>query len=166
MKKNTARLIVIAVLIMILLNAALVSLLWSNDETATSQRTQVTEVNDYIIEEMGFDEAAADQFRKIAAQHHENQIQIQGRYREIKRKLNLAMISQNQQEAELLLEQLLKAVREKENELYRFFAEVMKITSEEQKLKFGKIFRDATGAPDYERVPMKGKEDHPPHPKR
>lgn len=166
MKKNTARLIVFTVLIMILINAVLVSLLWGNREPARTHRPNVSAVDNYIIEEMGFDNATADQFRMIAARHHENQIQIQVRYREIKSKLNFAMINQNQQEAERLLEQLLGAVRDKEKELYRFFSEVMEITSEEQGLRFGKIFRAATGAPEYERVPMSGREDRPPHPRR
>ena len=77
-----------------------------------------------------------------------------------------ATITQEKVEAERLLEDLANTVKAEEEELYRFFYEVMKITSKEQQAEFGKIFRQATGAPEYERIPLEDRPNHPPPPKR
>lgn len=164
MKKATARLIVIAVIAMIILNGILIAMLWTKQDPSMRQmRPPISEVNDFIIEEMGFDEATATKFRNIADQHYQNQLEHQTRYREIKRQLNHAMISQNREETELLLNELADAVKDKELELFRFFSDIKSITNEQQR-EFGRIFREATGPPEYERVPMGQDQPHRPRP--
>ncbi len=166
MKKNTARLIVLAVILMIVLNGILITLLWYKQSPKNRiQRTPVTKVNEYIIQEMGFDEETAAKFIRIAKQHYDNQLVHQKKYREVKHQLNKAMINQNKEESEKRLNELTETVKAKELELYRFFSEVRKIMNEEQQDAFGQIFREATGAPDYERLPMNGGHDRPHPPK-
>lgn len=165
MKKATARLIVIAVIAMIILNGILIAMLWTKqDKSMRQMRPPISEVNDFIIEEMGFDQANATKFRNIADQHYQNQLEHQTRYREIKRQLNHAMISQNREEVELLLNELADAVKDKELELFRFFSDIKSITNEQQEREFGRIFREATGPPEYERVPMGQDQPHRPRP--
>lgn len=167
MKKTTARLIVLAVVVMIFLNGTLVLLLWTDKPSPTRlERPQVDEINEFIIREMGFDESTANKFIVISREHHQNQIGFQIRYREIKRKLNNATIAQDKDEAQRLMEDLTAVVKAKEEELYRFFSEVMKITTRKQQEEFGRIFRQATGAPEYGRIPLGGEPNHPPRPKR
>ncbi|WP_436517466.1 hypothetical protein [Ekhidna sp. To15] len=166
MKKTTIRLIILAVIVMILLNGVLITLLWTKQSPDKGyQKTQITEVNDFIIRELGFDKETSESFRSIAAQHHNNQIELQKRYRDIKRQLNRAMISQDKEKAELLLEDLTEVVKAKELELFRFFSEVRTITNKQQQREFGRIFREATGAPDYERIPMEDNSNRPPRPR-
>lgn len=166
MKKNTARLIVLAVVVMILLNGVLIALLWTKQSPIKRQQhPQMTEVNDFIIRELGLDEETAASFRSMAAKHHKNQLELQMRYREIKRQLNRAMISQDKDRAEPLLDDLTEVVKAKELELYHFFTEVMSLINEKQQREFGRIFREATGAPEYERIPLDGNSSHPPHPR-
>ncbi|MEP1033746.1 hypothetical protein [Ekhidna sp.] len=166
MKKATVRLIVIAVIVMIILNGILISLLWTKQSPTRKQmRPSISEVNEFIIKEMGFDEKTASEFRSIAARHHENQLLHQLRYREIKSQLTRAMINQNREDAELLLSDLLEVIKGKELELYRFFSDVKNITNEKQQVEFGRIFREATGAPEYEKIPMNGASNRPPLPR-
>lgn len=166
MKKNTARLIVLVVTLMIVLNGILIALLWNKQSPKNRiQRAPITEVNEYIIQEMGFDEETAAKFKGIAKHHHENQLIHQKKYREVKHLLNKAMISQNKEESEKLLNELTETVKVKELELYRFFSEVRKIMNEEEQNTFGQIFREATGAPEYEKLPMNGGHDRPHPPK-
>ncbi len=155
MKKSTARLIVFAVVVMIALNGILIwTLLDDKSKSSQKERPPISELNDFIISEMGFDEEDAITFRKFARRHHENQMQIQANYRDIKRRLNAAMIDQDNEEVDFLIEELSKSVIKKEQELFRFFSDVMGIIDESDRMKFGRIFREATGAPQHARMPM------------
>ncbi|MEO9871098.1 hypothetical protein [Ekhidna sp.] len=165
MKTLTARLIVIAVIIMVLLNGGLLILLW-NSQAAPNKRElpSIEEINNFIIVEMGYDNQTADAFIKIAETHRSNQHKFQGKYRELKRELNMSMLEQDDERVNIILDDLAAIVKKKELELYRFFSEVMKISSPEQQRSFGRIFREATGAPEYERIPMDRDNTRPPHP--
>ncbi len=167
MKKSFVRLIVFAVIIMIILNGILISLWWSSQNQRKRQdRPSVSKINEFIINEMEFDENSADKFQLFSEQHHHNQIGLQRRYNELKQRLNEAMFDQNKKEAEAIVNELGQVVIDKELELYRFFSEVMSISNEDQKRKFGRIFREATGAPEYGRIPMGNDPNRPPPPKR
>ncbi len=157
MKKSTARLIIIAVIVTILLNVILISMSFIKT-SPQSRRTPppIEQINEFIISEMEYDSDQARRFKSVASQHHENQRQHQARYREIKRRLNRAMLNQNKKEVDKLMNDLTKVVKDKEMELYKFFSEIQEISSPEQMRRFGRIFREATGAPEYERNPMDG----------
>lgn len=165
MKKNTARLIVIAVVATIIINVILITMIWSKDSSSVSKKgpAPIEEINAYIIKEMGYDEEQAEQYKRISIVHHETQRNLHIEYREIKHRLTRSMFDQNEDEVQRLLEDLTEVVQEKEMELYRFFKEVAQISSDGQERKFGRIFREATGAPEYERNPMdKPKGPRPP----
>lgn len=166
MKKNTARLIIAAVIVMIILNGILISLWWSNQsQRKIEPRPTITIINEFIIQEMGFDEHASTEFIAFAERHHHNQMQLQRRYRDIKGRLNMAMLNQHRNEADTLINELSDVVKNKELELYRFFSDVMSISNEDQRNKFGRIFREATGAPEYGRLPLGNSPNHRPPPK-
>ena len=154
MKKHTARLIIIAATATIVVNGILISMLWSKNASTPARPPALEEINSFIIEEISYDQAQAEQFREISQRHHENQFELQMNYRNIKLRLNRAMVAQEDSVANALIEQLSRVVQEKEKELFRFFSEVRKVNTEEQQKRFGKIFREATGAPEYERNPM------------
>ncbi|WP_462248050.1 hypothetical protein [Ekhidna sp.] len=155
MKKSAARLIVFAVVVMIALNGILIWTLWDDKSTNNrKERPPVSELNEFIIREMGFNDEEASTFRKFASRHHENQMQIQANYRDIKRRLNAAMIDQDNEQVDLLIEELSKSLVKKEQEFFRFFSDVMSIIDESDRKKFGKIFREATGAPPHARMPL------------
>ncbi len=166
MNKNTARLIVLAVIAMLILNGVLITMLWTNQSpTQKPQRPRISEINDFIISELKFDDETAAKFRLVSNDHHEKQVELQMKYRDIKRRLNRAMFDQDEEKINVLLNNLTAIVKTKELELFRFFNEIKKITNEEQQREFGRIFREATGPPDYERNPMDGETNRQPPPR-
>ena len=164
MKKRTARLIIIAVIVTIVVNGALIIMLWSKDSSSIPSPPVLEDINSFIIKEMAYDQDQANQFRSISQQHHETQFELQMNYRNIKHRLNRAMVAKEDSVVHELIAVLTDVVREKETELFRFFSEVRTINTEEQQKRFAKIFREATGAPEYERNPMqrRSKNPHPP----
>ena len=137
MKKHTARLIIIAAIITIVVNGILISMLWSKNASTPARPPAVEEINSFIIEEIGYDKAQAEQFREISQRHHENQFELQMDYRNIKLRLNRAMVAQEDSVAHVLIEQLSGVVREKEKELFQNgeFEKITELIQTEYKIK-------------------------------
>ncbi|MEP1094700.1 MAG: hypothetical protein ABJG78_06290 [Cyclobacteriaceae bacterium] len=155
MKKSTAQIIVIAVIALIILNVTLIGLMWGNKkEHNPKERRPIEEINDFIIKEIGFNKQQAEAFVLLSQKHHQAQRANQNEFKRIKDQLNSLMLKGEQSEVDSLISQFAEVATTRETELFRFFREVLLICDDEQKQRLQHVFFQATGPPEYAKMPF------------
>lgn len=150
MKKSTARLIVIAVSVLIMLNVVLIGLLWTKKGQAKNElRRPIEEVNAFIIRELDLTKDQAKDFIEISKRHRQAQSKNQEEFRRRKFDLNTRMMEGEVINFDSASAKLAEVTLNKEREFYRFFTETMAICDDEQKRKLQRVFFEATGPPEH-----------------
>lgn len=167
MKKSTARIIVVAVSILVVLNVLLIAVLWSKQGRPEKKRGRpIEEINAFIIEELELDEQQAQVFTELSLRHHQIQRQNMESFRKTKSELNARLINGGEDEMDSLITAIATITESKEKELYRFFKEVLIICNDDQKKRLQSVFVEATGRPPYGRMPFNQKGSKDPRPPR
>lgn len=158
MKKTTARLIIIAVSTLIIVNLVLIVLIWSKkeDERVARPKRTIEEVNDFMVKELELNASQATAFLEISKRHRVIQERNQEEFRRRKMELNSQMIRGKSLDFDSASARLAEVMISKEREFFRFFAEALTICDEEQKKKLQQVFTEAIGPPP----------SHGPRPKR
>lgn len=156
MKKTTARLIVITVSVLIVLNTVLIGLLWAKKGPAKQvDRRPLEEVNAFIIRELQLNEEQASAFIEISKEHRQAQAQNQEEFRRRKFDLNTRMMEGEVIDFDSAAAKLAEVTLNKEREFYRFFSETMAICNDEQKRQLQRVFFEATGPPEHGKTPFR-----------
>ena len=120
----------------------------------TGERRPIEETNAFIIKEIGFDEKQANAFILLAQEHHQQQIANQNEFRRVKDQMNSLMLKGEDQQMDSLISQFGDLATKREIHLYSFFKKVLLICNEEQKRRLQHVFFQATGPPDYAKIPL------------
>lgn len=145
MNKSTAKLIVVIVITLSVINVSLIALIWSRTNgSAVGKPNDIHQINSFVIEELDFNEEDAKAFKTLAEIHHQNQKENQKKYRLLKRSINSQLLSDDSIDIDSLSMELAELSVLKEKEFYRFMQEVMKICDDDQKAKLTDVFLKAT----------------------
>ncbi len=155
MTKTTAQIIIASVIVLVIINATLIALMWGERKSkGPPERIPIEEINAFIIKEIGFDQKQAEKFIEFSNKHHRIQRENQGQFKKIKDQINQLLLEGDDVKMDSLINELADVSVRRESELYRFFKDVIVICNEEQKRKLQKVFFEATGPPEYARVPF------------
>ncbi len=155
--------IVASVVVLSIINVVLIGLMWGERKSNRPfERRPVEEINAFIIREIGFDDQQAKAFKELSVKHHRIQLQNQGEFQRIKDEINKLMLTGEDAKMDSLIARFADVCVQKESELYRFFKEVLIICNGDQKRRLQKVFFEATGPPQYARVPFEGSKDQRP----